>query len=199
MVYEVSTMGFDVKFNGPDTVEAYDQAAGKVGSCLADACENTIYRSTLPELHGKLVEKIEALTGQKRQVNQTATDAAKARAKDDAARAKVKDVLETVPKFVKRATAGMSKEDLAALGSEIQGIADSITVDPSPSKRQRGPAKDLLAKADQILTLPEDQREAKITNWLNQVEGFELERGEDDNIPTRESLALLIGELVKQL
>lgn len=196
MVYEVSTMGFDVKLNGPDTVEAYDQKAGKVGSCLADACENTIYRSTLPELHGKLVEKIEALTGQKREVNQTATDAAKGRAKDAS---KVKDIMETVPKFVKRATAGMSKEDLAALQTEIQAIADTLEVDPSPSKRQRGPAKDLLAKADQILTLPEDQREAKITSWLNQVEGFELERGEDDNIPTRESLALLIGELVKQL
>jgi uncharacterized protein YjbJ (UPF0337 family) len=195
MVYEVSTMGFDVKFNGPDTVEDYDRAAGKVGSCLADACENTIYRSTLPELHGKLVEKIEALTGTKREVNQGATDAAKGRAKDPS---KVKNIMETVPKFVKRATAGMSKEDLAALQTEIQSIADGITVDPSPSKRQRGPAKDLLAKADQILTLPEDQREAKITGWLGQVEGFDLER-DDENVPTRESLALLIGELVKQL
>src|ERR1043165_3012948 len=136
MVYEVSTMGFDVKFNGPDTVEDYDRAAGKVGSCLADSCENTIYRSTLPELHGKLVETIEKLTGIKREVNQAATDAAKARAKDPS---KVKDIMETVPKFVKRATAGMSKEDLASLGQEIQTIADGITVDPSPSKRQRGP------------------------------------------------------------
>jgi ribosome-binding protein aMBF1 (putative translation factor) len=188
-------MGFDVKLKGPDTVEAYDQKAGKVGACLADACENTIYRSTLPELHGKLVEKVEALTNAKREVNTTATQAARDRAKDPA---KVKDIMETVPKFVKRATAGMSKEDLAALQTEIQNIADGLEVDPSPSKRQRGPAKDLLAKADQTLTLPEDQRETKITNWLGQVEGFELER-DDENVPTRESLALLIGELVKNL
>lgn len=193
MVYETSTMGFDVKFNGPDTVEDYDRAAGKVGSCLADACENTIYRSTLPELQSKLVDKIEALTGAKREVNQTATDAAKGRAKDPS---KVKDILETVPKFVKRAIAGMSDADKAALQQEIQTIADGITVDPSPSKRQRGPAKDLLAKADQTLTLPEDEREAKITKWLGLVEGFELER-EEDNTPNRESLALLVGEVVK--
>jgi hypothetical protein len=84
----------------------------------------------------------------------------------------------------------VEKQELVVLA---QKKADEITVDPSPSKRARGPDKVLLAKADSILTLPADQLQAKIDKYLAKVEGFELETDEADK-PERTSLARLIGQ-----
>ena len=56
--YETNSLGFTkLKFNGPGTVEDYDRAAGKVGACLEDAVDNTIYRSTLPEWQAAFAKK----------------------------------------------------------------------------------------------------------------------------------------------
>lgn len=193
--YQTNSIGFPLTFNGPDSVEDYDRAAGKVGVCLEDAVENTIYRSTLPEWQDAFAPKVEALTGIKREVNAVATAAAKARSdKPDS----VKDIMETIPRYVKRAMAGLSDEDKKALATTAQEVADGITVDPSPSKRAAGIPKEYRAKADSLLTLPTDQLEAKITTMLNAVEGYDLERGED-NKPTTESLALLVKAYIDTL
>lgn len=191
-------MGFKVNFKGPGTVEEYDTAAGKLGVCLEDAIDNTIYRSTLPELHEAIVPIVEEFTGTKRGVNTVQTEKNKSRAKDDAARAKVKDVMETVPTFVKRAVAGLDEVKVNELGVKIQVAADLIGIDPSPSKRKSGIPKEFLAKADSVLTLGPDAVEAKVTDWLTRVPGFEVERDEN-NTPTRESLAMLAGEVIKTL
>lgn len=192
--YETNSLGFPLTFNGPDSVEDYDRAAGKVGSCLEDAVENTIYRSTLPEFQDAFAKKVEALTGQSRQVNTEATAAAKARSKNPE---KVKDIYETVRVFVNRATAGMSDEDKKALGQTAQEVADGISVDPSPSKRQGGLRKDLKSKAESLLTLPPDQLESKVTTYLDYIEGYDLDR-DDQNKPTVESLGRLIGMVLEK-
>jgi len=191
--YETNSLGFPLEFNGPDSVEDYDRAAGKVGSCLEDAVENTIYRSTLPEFQDAFSKKVEEMTGQKRQVNTEATANTKARSKTPD---KVKDIFETIRVFVNRATAGMSDADKTALGQIAQEVASGITVDPSPSKRQGGLRKDLKSKAESLLTLPDDQLEAKITSYLNYVE-YDLDRDEA-NKPTVESLGRLIGLVLEK-
>jgi hypothetical protein len=192
----VSTMGYKIVLQRPEDNDAYDQKAGVKNAACEDASESVAYRSTLPAIHAAALPELQILFGgAEREVNQKATDAAKARSDNPE---KVKPTLETIPAYVKRNTAGFTKEQQEEVRQILQRAADANPVDPTPATRQRGPAKDLLAKADQILTLPEDQREAKITSWLGQVEGFDLER-DDENVPTRESLALLIGELVKQL
>jgi hypothetical protein len=193
-VYETTSLGYDLKFRGPKTEEDYDRAAGKVGACLEDAIDNTIYRGTLPEWQEPFAKRIEELTGQKRQVNQEATDAAKKRSKNPE---KVKDVMETVRVFHNRVTAGMSDEDKKALAAIAQEVADGITVDPSPSKRQGGLRKDLKSKAESLLTLPTDQLEAKVTSYLDYIEGYELDRDEA-NKPTVESLGRLIGQVLEK-
>lgn len=194
-VYETNSLGYPLKFKGPGTVEDYDRVAGKVGVCLEDAVDNTIYRSTLPEWQDAFSKEIESKTGQKRQVNEKATADAKARSKSPD---KVKDIMETVRVYHNRVTAGMSDEDKKALAAAAQVCADSIVVDPSPSKRQAGLSKDLRAKADSLLTLPTDQLEAKVTKYLDKVPGFELERDEA-NKPTTESLGRLIGQYLDVL
>ncbi len=87
--YETNSIGFPLTFEGPGSVEDYDRAFGKVGGCLEDACDNTIYRSTLPEWQEAFEPKVEALTGVKREINTKATEAAKARAKTPEAAAKL--------------------------------------------------------------------------------------------------------------
>jgi hypothetical protein len=189
MAYETNSLGYKLTFKGPSTVEEYDQKAGRVGACLEDAVDNTIYRSTLPEWQEEFAKKLEEHTKQPRVTDSTATDKAKARAKDPS---KVEDIKEKVKAYNARVTAGMSDTDKAAIAALAQSVADGILVDPSPSKRAKGPDKALLAKADSLLTLPADQLQEKIDKYLGRVEGFELETDEQDK-PQRESLARLLG------
>ena len=69
----------------------------------------------------------------------------------------------------------------------------TVPIDASPSKRIAGPGKDLLAKADSLLTLPQDQLQAKIDKYKGAVE-HELETNEETGKPDRNSLARLIGK-----
>jgi len=190
MSYDTNSLGYKLSFEGPKTVEEYDSKSGKTGACLEDACDNTIYRGTLPEWQDAWAKKLEELTGQKRNVDQAATDRAKARSKEPG---KVKDILEKVKAYDARVTAGKSEEEMKTFQAEAQKVADGITVDPSPSKRAKGPGKELLGKADSLLTLPDDQLQVKIDKFLSKVEGFELEEDENGK-PERSSLAKLIGQ-----
>lgn len=195
--YTTRSIGFPLVFNGPDTVEDYDRAAGKVGSCLQDAVENTIYRGTLPEWQDAFAKKVAELTGTTRGVNAEATAAAKARSKTPE---KVKDVLETVTTYVNRATANMSDEDKTALAKLAQEVADSVMVDPSPSKRQAGVPKEYKAKAESLLTLPTDQLEAKITAWGEKYDSVDVSNLERDEAgkPTVDSLGRLVGQVMAE-
>jgi hypothetical protein len=193
--YETNSLGFKLRFNGPATVEEYDQAAGRVGACLEDACDNTIYRGTLPEWQSAYAERLEEVSGIKRGVDQEATERARSRSKKPE---DVKDVPEKVRAFNARVQTQMSDADRAALNGLAQEVADGISVDPSPAKRVAGPDKQLLAKADSLLTLPEDQLNAKVEKYLSVVEGFELERDEADK-PDRVSFARLIGRYLEYL
>lgn len=190
--YETNSMGYKLNFNGPDKVEDYDKAAGRVGACLEDAVDNTIYRGTLPEWQEAFGTQVLVPKYGDRQVNQAATDAAKARSKTPE---KVQPVMETWTRYHSRVTSGLSDADKASLAAEAQRIADAISVDPSPSKRQAGPNKAFLAKADSWLTLNEAELEAKVTPALQAVPDFDLERDEQGK-PERASLARLIEKYV---
>jgi hypothetical protein len=190
--YKTSSMSYPLVFKGPGSVEDYDRAGEKVGTCLEDAVRGTIAWSTLPEWQDKFGTEVLIPRFGERNVNQTATEAAKARSKTPE---KVADIMETWTRYNARVTAQLSKEEKAALGIEAQRIADTITVDPSPSKRQAGPKKMFLDKADSWLTLDDNALEAKIGPALNAVPDFDLER-DDNGKPERSSLARLIERYV---
>lgn len=194
--YKTNSIGFELTFKGPDSVEAYDQAAGKVGVCLEDAVDNTIYRSTLPEWQAAFAPKVEALTGVKREVNAEATEAAKKRSKTPDT---VKNVMETVPRYVKRAIAGMNDADKAVLAKVAQEVADGISIDPSPSKRAAAIPKEYRDKAESLLTLDDNALEAKITGWGEKYPNIDvtsIERG-DDGRPTSNSLAQVVRQVIE--
>lgn len=193
--YDTSSVGFDLVFNGPETAEEYDKAAGRVNAAVEDAVSNTIYRATLPKWQKAFVEVLASLTGVTRDVDAKATEKAKARAKDGA---KTDDVLEKATAYIARASsiyAGDDKEKLAELAAAAQACADSIPVDPSASVRQGGINKGWLAKAEDILARDEDAMEETIAKLLGVVDGFVLDRDEDGK-PEKNSLARLVGKFV---
>jgi len=195
--YETNSLGYKLRFKGPDSVEAYNTKAGRNDAALEDACENTIYRGTLPEWQAAFQERLEQLTGIARGIDQVATDRAKSRSKEPD---KVKNVPEKVKAYVARVTANMSDADKATLPGLAQEVANGIEIDPSPSRRAAGPSKPSLVKADSWLTLPEDQMQAKIDKAMAAIDsGFELDTDEETGKPDRRSLAALIDKYVDTL
>jgi dihydroneopterin aldolase len=194
--YKTSSIGFDLSFEGPATVEDYNLKAGArvsgLPAVLEDAVGAEIAWGTLPEWQSAFADAISKQDGSfTREINVDATAKAKAAAKSDDAKAKAV-VYETVSKSVKRYLAGKSDDDKALLAALAQEVADSISIDPSPSKRSGKIKGDLVAKADSILTLTDDEIEAKVEKLLSVVPNYELVR-EENGLPNRDSLARMIG------
>lgn len=190
--HKTNSLGFPLVFNGPGTVEEFDQKAGRVGAALEGAIDDELYRGTLPEWQAEFAKEVEKLTGVPRGVDQPATDRVRARSKNPD---KINDVPEKVKTYVNRATAGMSEADKKALAALAQEVANRIEIDPSPTRRQAGPKKDLLDKADSVLAGPEDQIQLKVSKYMEKVPGFDLDTDETGK-PERTSFARLIGEYV---
>ena len=207
MQYKTNSLGYKLSFNGPSTVEEFDKKAGKDGAALEGAVYEEIYRGTLPDWLDAWAVELKKITSIERLVDADATAAAKAKAKDDEARAKVKDVLETVKKYDARVRASVAKGEVAGedgvivtletLQAAAQAVADKIEIDPAPSKREGSAKKDDLDKADEFLGGDQDILEGKISVWTSAVD-FDLQRG-DDGKPLRESLARLIGKYIGYL
>lgn len=199
--YKTSSIGFDLSFSGPDTVEDYNAKGGVRASglpaVLEDAVGAEIAWGTLPEWQDAFDKALAAkYPGQYvRQVNEKATAEAKARAKSDEAKAKA-EVKETVTKSVKRFLATLDDAELAEIKALAQATADGIEIDPSPSKRAGAPKKDYLAKADTWLGLTDDELEAKITAGTEAGANPDLVVRGDDGRPTRDSLARFIGAYI---
>lgn len=197
----------DLVFNGYDDIAAYDADAGQIdgkSSGMYDLNKSLVWRSTLPEFHKKFVPIMEELSGIKRGVDEKATEVLKARAKDDEAKAKVKDVPEKFVTYAARVKASIDADNAKAkeAGEEpsdtwtqivLRGreLAKTIKVDATPGRTPAGPEKSYIAKADSILTRTDDEIEATVTKLTTLVPTFELERDEETGRPNRDSLARL--------
>lgn len=193
----------ELLFIGHDDAEAYDKQAGEVGACVNTADLSDVYRSLLPDAHENAFTDIllKNSAGVKKAVDTDATAKAQALADKTAAAKgktseKVTDVLESYIKFANRVRGTVSVEEWKSLDDAVHAAAKTMPCDSSPSARTKGPSKNALAKADDILADSIDNRETRITKLLTVVEGFELERG-DDNVPDKTSLARLIDERFK--
>jgi len=192
----VSTGPFkDLPFPGHTDAEEFDREAGEAGACVEEADASLVYRSTLPAFHKAFTPTVESLSSIKRGVNTEATERAKARSKTPD---KVEDVPESFITYANRVKAQVSEADWKALDAAARELSAQTKVDASPSARQAGPGKDLLAKADSLLTLPADQLAAKVDKYQGAVEGFELTTDESGK-PDRASLARLVGKYLEYL
>ncbi len=187
----VSTGPFkDLTFPAHEDAESFDREAGEVGACVQEADASLAYRSHLPEFHRTFTEQMESLSGVKRGVNTDATEKAKARSKTPD---KVDDIPESFIVWANRVKASLSEADFKALDAAAREQALKMPLDASPSKRMAGPGKDLLSKADSLLTLPADQLQTKVDKYLGSVGDFQLETDENGK-PDRASLARLVGK-----
>jgi bifunctional ADP-heptose synthase (sugar kinase/adenylyltransferase) len=192
--YDTRSCGYKLRFNGPESVEEYDQKAKKPGQCLEDAINNTIYRGTLPEWQDEFARVLAKETGVAREVDAEATAKLKARAKGE-----VKDIPERFKAYNARVKATWANGDEAKekqLGDWAQSAADKIEVDPSPSDRVSAAQKGDLAKASDILDHETDYIEAKVSKMLAKVPEYELARDEEGK-PELTSLARLIARWIE--
>lgn len=187
--YATESIVFNLSFAGPDSIEEYQGFTG--ANILDDAVRGLIAWDTLPEWMEAFAPKFSERFSVNREVNTKATDEAKARSKNPE---NVKNVLETVTRFVKREYAKLTPEQQTEAKALAQTVADTITIDPSPSKRTGKIKADLLAKADSWLALDDEGLETKITNATTAGVKYPLQRNEADARPERESLARFIGE-----
>ena len=140
---------------------------------------------------GKIAD---ALTGVTRNVDQVATDRAKSKAKDPAS---VKDVLEGWNKYITRVMAGLDEAAQKEVHALAASIADGLTIDPSPSRRETGPGKAFVEKANSLLASPSTLEE-KVTKLLGKCPDFDLERDET-GAPEVTSLARLVKAFTEAL
>jgi hypothetical protein len=209
----------DLLFNGYDSIEDYDKDAGPIegggSSGMLDLNKSLIWRSTLPEVQDKMVDFIKEKTNVALGVDEPATEKARKRVKLQAltgdaekdveiekanaeALAKVRNVPENFLPYSRRVKIEADKQDPSgALWKEIDAkfreLAESTKVDASPSRRQAGPSKESLTKADSILSRTPEEITATIAKMEAIVPDFVLEYGEDGTTPERESLARMVS------
>ena len=203
MLYDTRSCGYKLSFTGQDSVEEYDEAAGRQGAALEDAVNNTIYRSTLPEWQAAFGKVLEERTGIPREIDQEATARVKSRAKDPGNTRDVPERFRTYNNRVRKLYAGADgdtegdSDKLAELQQWAQEIATGIQVDPSPARISAVNKGDLI-KAEDVLDHDAEYIEQKVQKFLAAIPDFELVR-DDDNKPEKQSLARLIGRYIDSL
>jgi hypothetical protein len=177
---QVSTLGFDLNFSVPETVDEYDQLAKKVGACLESAVLNVVYRSTFAKFRANFAEAVANNTGIKR--NEETVLGADGNPKKDEDGNEVTKYTETEKVYFDRVCAQLVKDgklpSVEAAAASFQALAqttiETIAFDPSESERvPTGPKK--VAKAYILLAQDAeskgklswlaDQLRAKLANW----------------------------------
>ena len=197
MKFETTSSGYDLRFNAPDSVEAYDKLGGP-GRCLSDAVAETLNRSTILAWQNDFAKVLEERTGIQRQVDADATAKAKSRAKNPDS--VVREVFERFSIYNRKVNDQYANGDetkRAELEKWAQEVADHIPVDPT-RQRTGAIASGDRAKAEDVLSGTPESIEAKICKYLDVVGDYDLAR-DDSGLPEKTSLARLIGRYVEAL
>lgn len=171
----VSSLGFDLSVNVPDTVEAYDTLAKKQGACLESAVLNVLYRSVFAKFRSAFADAVENNTGITRETEAVLGKDGQPKI-DEETKEPVTRYTETEDKYFKRACAELVKdgqfESVEAAAASFLSLAQStiagIAFDPSESERQpSGPKK--IAKA-YITLATQAQEKGKLDTLASQLQ-----------------------------
>ena len=198
--YETNSCGYALKFNGPATVEDYDAKAGQ-GACLEDACQKTINTRTAVAWQEAFATVLAERTGVPRQIDEFATERAKAKSRNPANIAPITERVHAYNTRVIAQWANGDKEKRAQLDSWAQETADTIEIDPSPPVAK--PASDKasatkngdVVKAQEILSHDSAYIEERVTLMLGEVPDFVLVR-DPEGKPDPQSLARLLNRYI---
>lgn len=175
-----NSLGIDVPFQVPETVEEFDRNAKKAGACLGEAINNVIYRGSLAEfrdlfLHGRdakdgveAFKGLETLTSIERTTEPVLDKDGKPRTSDGKPLMKYS---ETEADYFKRVCAlqGKKPEDYQTLANETAAL---ISFDASAKER----------KAPEPKTLSQKHKDsAKVV--LNKYDDNQIEKNVRKNAP----------------
>jgi len=121
------SLGLEVRFNVPETVDEFDSNAKRVGACLDEATNNVIYRGSLAEFRDALCDKVGEAYGIDRQTKDSG------RKNTDGTPIMVYD--ETEADYIDRvvSTKGIKREELQPLAD---AVASGIEFDASARERK---------------------------------------------------------------
>jgi len=181
---KVRTLSFNLDVNVPDSVEEFDQLAGRQGACLEQAVLNIIYRSVLAQFRASFCEALEESTGIARETKDTGrTRKVKTEHADGSVTEETEAVLvysETEVEYVDRVFATIAQRDgssidavVAANATLAQNIASKIDFDPSERAASGGTAapkkvgKTFMALAEKLIAMGKGPKNAdKLTQLL---------------------------------
>lgn len=199
---QVKSLGLIYPVKVPETVEEFDELAGRVGACLESAVSNEIYRGTNAEFRSAFIDALPEATGIQR--NAIATGETEEVEDEDGNKTTVEVTkLEDEGKYFDRVCAelGIDKSDNEAKQARFQPIIDKLyaegswSFDPSPAKRKSGtrkPAKltkGALETAAYAISLGEEALQKIVSNLKKN--GFEVVIDPEKGI-TQQNLATAI-------
>lgn len=192
MLIDTETLGVKIQVKGVPDIATYEAQAGE-GSAIRDLNWALAMWGGLDDIKDKFMAQLEELSGIKRRVNEVATAKAKARAKTDEAKAKVKDVLEAAPSYWAFVKASSTEEQVKNYVELLKSIAREYQLDATPSKRTGQPKSEDLEDADRILAMEEEERETKIAGMRERLgeDTPDVDR-DGEGKPVRNSLARLV-------
>jgi hypothetical protein len=138
----VSSIGFDLGVNVPETIDEYDALAKKAGAALESAVFNVLYRSTLAKFRAAFSEAVENNTGIPRKTEVITKMDGTAKIDEESGEPMTR-YIETENEYFKRVLAQLvlqgafpSTEAAAASFQTLaQSTMDSIPFDPSETER----------------------------------------------------------------
>lgn len=178
----VSSMGLQVPIQVPESVEEFELNAGggvtpKVGSCLAEATLNIVYRCSLAEFRSSFSDAIENETGIERKTEPTGKKKKVKTVVDGVETETEEDILryaETESVYFNRVQAETKKkaEDFKDLANKI---ASEIKFDASATERvPTGPKKTPKVYLDAASTLIAANQASQVAANLSKILGVTI-------------------------
>lgn len=173
------SMGLVVNVEVPDSVEEYNQLAGRNDACLEDAIQYNLFHSFNSEFRNKFAEAVEKETGIARNLNEAAMAKSPER-KDGKEKTKI---YENPGSYIARVLAEKGVE-ASAFQDVGDRIARSIKFDPSEGTRSGSGkvGKEYLAAAETIINAGPDKLEGAIEKLESLNTGLTIERNSEGGV-----------------
>lgn len=180
----IKSLGIEVPFEVPESVEEFDNLAKEQGSCLQNGINNVLYRQSLAKIRSGFIEKFEEVSGITREVEVVTPATFDEEGKElTKAVTKFKDSEKKYFDFA-LAQLGKTAADFTDLMAEV---AATVKFDPSAAERSSGPKKIAQTYIDVAQQVIDAGAEDAVAADLSEELGYEV-------TSDLESLAAAVGE-----
>lgn len=171
-----------------DSVESFDQAAGRTGACLEAAHRYHVHRFHLEKFYRELIPKFEKLSGIARRLDESKLARKRASSPNPE---KISPIYEKPTTYLIWLWPQLTDDLRESLGALARAESQKSLIDVSPSDRNSTIDPSFYKRADSILDQEIEVIKTKLPRWQNLVPDYSL-AWEDSGKPNRESLARLL-------